>query len=79
MPIEYPNTPDLTMDGYSIPFKEKGLRGKAGSAPPLDLDKTPKGLPKTPGTMIHGVMGHVGPTVGKKKDMSKVRLYKTPN
>lgn len=36
------------------------------------MDKGTKGLPKVPGRMTSVTMGHTGPTVGKKKDISKV-------
>lgn len=73
IPIEYPNNPDVYVDEYGLPFKERGLRGKAGSAPPFDLDKGAKGLPKVAGRMTSVSMAHTGATVGKKKDVSKVR------
>ena len=72
MPIEYPTNPDVLIDEYPIPFKERGLRGKAGSAPPLDLNKTSRfneGLHA--GKMRSAVMGHAGPSVGKKKEQAR--------
>lgn len=72
VPIEYPTNPDVIVDSHSIPFKERGLRGKAGSAPPLDLDKSSRGLVRTAGRMASVSMGHTGPTVSKKKEFSKV-------
>ncbi|EJT49282.1 chromosome condensation-related protein [Trichosporon asahii var. asahii CBS 2479] len=71
IPIEYPTNPDCMVDDHMVPFKERGLRGKAGSAPPLDLDKGSRGLVRIPGRMGSLIMGHNGPTVGKKKEMSK--------
>lgn len=71
IPIEYPVNPDCMVDDHMVPFKERGLRGKAGSAPPLDLDKGSRGLVRIPGRMGSLIMGHNGPTVGKKKEMSK--------
>lgn len=71
IPIEYPVNPDCMVDDHMVPFKERGLRGKAGSAPPLDLDKGSRGLVRIPGRMGSLIMGHTGPTVGKKKDNSK--------
>lgn len=71
IPIEYPNNPDVTLDDYTVPFKERGLRGKAGSAPPLDLDKGSRGLARVPGRMMNLVMGHQGPTLSKNKSVSK--------
>ena len=72
MPIDYPNNPDVNVDDYPIPFKERGLRGKPGSAPPFDLDRGSRGLAKVPGRMVGVTMGHSGPSVGKKKEVSKV-------
>lgn len=72
IPIEYPTNPDVYVDEYPIPFKERGLRGKPGSAPPFDLDKGTKGLQKVAGRMTSVNMGHTGPSVGKKKEVSKV-------
>lgn len=71
VPIEYPTNPDASVDSHTVPFKERGLRGKAGSAPPLDLDKSSRGLVRTPGRMASLIMGHTGPTPTKKKEFSK--------
>nr|XP_018267423.1 uncharacterized protein I303_01410 [Kwoniella dejecticola CBS 10117]OBR89581.1 hypothetical protein I303_01410 [Kwoniella dejecticola CBS 10117] len=75
IPIEFPSNPDIMVDSYPLPFKEKGLRGKAGSAPPFDLEKGQHGLSRVPGRMITITMGHTGPTVGKKKDVAKRFFY----
>ncbi|WVW82607.1 hypothetical protein I302_104618 [Kwoniella bestiolae CBS 10118] len=75
IPIEYPSNPDIMVDSYPLSFKEKGLRGKAGSAPPFDLEKSPNGLSRVPGRMTTVAMGHTGPTVGKKKDVAKRFFY----
>ncbi|WWC99949.1 hypothetical protein V866_006858 [Kwoniella sp. B9012] len=75
IPIEYPSNPDIMVDSYPLSFKEKGLRGKAGSAPPFDLEKAPNGLSRVPGRMTTIAMGHTGPTVGKKKDVAKRFFY----
>ncbi|WWD17629.1 hypothetical protein CI109_102070 [Kwoniella shandongensis] len=75
IPIEYPSNPDVSVDNYNLSFKEKGLRGKAGSAPPFDLEKGPNGLSRVPGRMINVIFGHSGPTVGKKKEFSKRFFY----
>lgn len=72
IPIEYPSNPDAAVDDLAIPFKERGLRGKAGSAPPFDLDKGARGFPRAPGRMASVTFGHTGPTTGKKKDVTKV-------
>lgn len=72
VPIEYPTNPDVLVDGQVVPFKERGLRGKAGSAPPLDLDKSSRGLVRMAGRMAAVTMGHQGPTPSKKKELSKV-------
>lgn len=73
IPIEYPSSPDVLLDDQVVPFKERGLRGKAGSAPPLDIDKSPRGLVMMPGRMATVTMSHTGPTpVSKKKEFSKV-------
>lgn len=71
VPIEYPNNPDVVVDDHLVPFKERGLRGKAGSAPPLDLDKGSRGLSRIPGRSTIVIMGHQGPTVTKNKNISK--------
>lgn len=71
IPIEYPSNPDCMLDDHMVPFKERGLRGKPGSAPPLDLNKGSRGLALVPGRMATLQMGHTGPTVGKKKEQSK--------
>ncbi|KAK8866164.1 hypothetical protein IAR55_001315 [Kwoniella newhampshirensis] len=75
IPIEYPSNPDVSVDNYNLSFKEKGLRGKAGSAPPFDLEKGPNGLSRVPGRMTTVTVGHSGPTVGKKKEYSKRFFY----
>lgn len=62
------------MDDLVVPFKERGLRGKAGSAPPFDLNKSTKGLVLLPGRLASVMFGHTGPTTGKKKDQAKVSL-----
>lgn len=78
IPIEYPANPDVMVDDQTVPFKERGLRGKAGSAPPLDLDKTSRGLVLVPGRMASIRVGHTGPTpVTKKKEFSKVSTRQT--
>jgi len=74
IPIEYPSTPDVIVDGHVLVFKERGLRGKAGSAPPFDLDRSSRGIVLNPGRVTAVVMGHSGPTLGKRKDEAKVRL-----
>jgi E3 SUMO-protein ligase PIAS1 len=74
IPIEYPNAPDVTVDDSPISCKERGLRGKAGSAPPFDLDKSSRRLTRMPGRLATIVMGHSGPTVSKKKEVAKVRV-----
>ncbi|CAK9784636.1 hypothetical protein CC85DRAFT_325947 [Cutaneotrichosporon oleaginosum] len=71
VPIEYPANPDVVVDGHVVPFKARGLRGKAGSAPPLDLDKSSRGLVRTAGRMASMIMAHQGPTPSKKKEYSK--------
>ncbi|BEI93876.1 uncharacterized protein CcaverHIS019_0603350 [Cutaneotrichosporon cavernicola] len=71
VPIEYPSNPDVLVDGHTVPFKERGLRGKPGSAPPLDLDKSSRGLVRMAGRMASVSMGHTGPTASKKKEYSK--------
>lgn len=80
IPIEYPGNPEVSIDGTVLPFKEKGLRGKAGSAPPFDLDKpidsgvTVGGrVALVPGRLMSVNIGHRGPTTGKNKNQSKVR------
>ncbi|KIR52895.1 E3 SUMO-protein ligase PIAS1 [Cryptococcus gattii Ru294] len=78
IPIEYPGNPEVSIDGTVLPFKEKGLRGKAGSAPPFDLDKpinngvTVGGrVALVPGRLMSVNIGHRGPTTGKNKNQSK--------
>ncbi|KIR70994.1 E3 SUMO-protein ligase PIAS1 [Cryptococcus deuterogattii CA1014] len=78
IPIEYPGNPEVSIDGTVLPFKEKGLRGKAGSAPPFDLDKpinncvTVGGrVALIPGRLMSVNIGHRGPTTGKNKNQSK--------
>jgi hypothetical protein len=68
IPIEYPGQPEVFVDDYLIPFKEKGLRGKPGSAPPLDLDKSSRKLVRQPGRMASVSMSHMGPSLNKKKE-----------
>ncbi|ODN78029.1 hypothetical protein L202_05113 [Cryptococcus amylolentus CBS 6039] len=75
IPIEYPSLPDVYVDGVGLPFKEKGLRGKAGSAPPFDLEKAPARRGYMPGRMISVAFGHKGPTTGKNKSISKKFFY----
>jgi len=74
IPIEYPSNPDAYVDEYTVPFKERGLRGKAGSAPPLDLNKTTRGITLSVGRLTTVNIAHTGPTVGKKKEQAKVRV-----
>jgi hypothetical protein len=73
IPIEYPSVPDVRVDDMSIPFKERGLRGKAGSAPPFDMNKSARGLQFVPNRLASVSFGHTGATTGKKKDI-KVRI-----
>ncbi|WVF70628.1 hypothetical protein IAT40_005421 [Kwoniella sp. CBS 6097] len=75
LPIEFPSNPDCSVDNYGLSFKEKGLRGKAGSAPPFDLEKGPNGLSRVPNRPTYVTLGHSGPTVGKKKDQAKRFFY----
>ncbi|OCF32849.1 hypothetical protein I316_05485 [Kwoniella heveanensis BCC8398] len=75
LPIEFPSNPDCAVDNYGLAFKEKGLRGKAGSAPPFDLEKGPNGLSRVPNRPTYVTVGHSGPTVGKKKDQAKRFFY----
>ena len=72
IPIEYPSSPDVVFDGQLVAFKERGLRGKAGSAPPFDLTKNPTAASWNSSRLYSVVMGHTGPTTGKKKDITKV-------
>ncbi|KAK4689486.1 hypothetical protein P7C73_g627, partial [Tremellales sp. Uapishka_1] len=71
IPVDYPANPDVDVDDYRIEFRERGLRGKAGSAPPFDLDKSSKGLVLHPERMCSVTMRHTGPTVGKRKEVHK--------
>lgn len=59
------------MDSYIIPFKEKGLRGQPGSAPPFDIGKSTRGLQYSPGRLTSVAFGHTGPTNSKRKDLTK--------
>lgn len=68
VPIEFPNNPDAMLDDHMVPFKERGLRGKAGSAPPLDLDRGSRGLIRMAGRMASLSVGHTGSTLNKKKE-----------
>lgn len=72
IPVEYPAVPDIRVDDLSIPFKERGLRGKAGSAPPFDINRTSRGLTLVPNRLGSVTFGHTGATTGKKKEMIKV-------
>ncbi|ORY23366.1 hypothetical protein BCR39DRAFT_549475 [Naematelia encephala] len=71
IPIEYPSNPDAAIDDQVLHFKEKGLRGKPGSAPPFDLSRSQRGLNLAAGRLMTIVMGHTGPTTGKKKEIAK--------
>ncbi|WVR06101.1 hypothetical protein IAU60_003130 [Kwoniella sp. DSM 27419] len=75
IPIEFPANPHISVDHQDLSFKEKGLRGKAGSAPPFDLEKGPGGLSRAPNKITYITFGHSGPTVGKKKDQAKRFFY----
>lgn len=75
VPIEYPINPDVSVDDHPLPFKDRGLRGKAGSAPPFDLDKSHRGLVRIAGRMASIAVGHTGPTVTKKKEYTKKFWY----
>ena len=68
IPIEYPSNPDVSIDYQNVPFKQRGLRGKPGSAPPLDLGSSANGLSLNTGRMTSFVFGHTGPTSKKKED-----------
>ena len=68
LPIEYPSNPDVTVDHQVIPFKQRGLRGKPGSAPPLDLGSGNQKLNVSGSRMTSVVFGHTGPTQKKKED-----------
>ena len=72
IPIEYPTNPDISIDGMHIHFRERGLRGKPGSAPPIDLMRTHAQMVLASSRQVLVVMGHTGPTTGKRKDQAKV-------
>jgi E3 SUMO-protein ligase PIAS1 len=75
IPMDYPVTPEVFIDSLAVMIKDKGLRGKAGSAPPLDLNthnrlSTPKSVQLT--------VRHSGPSLNpKKKDDAKVGVHAT--
>lgn len=70
IPMDFPVTPDVTFEGMPILIKDKGLRNKAGSAPPLDLNAHRRiGVPK----QYTITMRHSGPSANpRKKEDSKV-------
>ncbi|ORX37448.1 hypothetical protein BD324DRAFT_450942 [Kockovaella imperatae] len=70
IPIEYPSNPDISVDYQNLPFKQRGLRGKPGSAPPFDLGSAPSGLSLNSNRMTTIVFGHTGPT-SKKSDWKR--------
>lgn len=70
LPIDFPSNPDVTFSGAPMVFKERGLRGKAGSAPPFDLGKVAFSLSADRLNTLN--FGHTGPTPSKKKDHAKV-------
>ncbi|WVQ82518.1 hypothetical protein IAT38_004647 [Cryptococcus sp. DSM 104549] len=71
VPIEFPNNPDVMVDySQSYHFKEKGLRGKAGSAPPFEVERAGK-LSLQPGRLSSVTFGQTGPTVAKRKEYAK--------
>jgi len=78
IPIEYPNNPDVLFDNSAVQFKERGLRGKAGSSPPFDLIKNPSHFVPNSTRLYNLVFGHTGPTTGKKKEMVKVSPTRWP-
>lgn len=72
IPVEYPNNPDVQLDGNALVFKERGLRGQPGSAPPFDLGKSTRALILSPSKLQNVTVAHSGPTTGKKKEVTKV-------
>jgi E3 SUMO-protein ligase PIAS1 len=73
IPIEFPANPDITFAGAPLDFKERGLRGKAGSAPPFDLGRANYSL--SPDRLQTLNFRQTGPTPSKKKDQAKVSPY----
>lgn len=71
LPIDFPSNPDVTFSGAPMVFKDRGLRGKPGSAPPFDLGKVAFSLNADRLNSLS--FGHTGPTPSKKKDTTKVR------
>lgn len=58
-----------------MPFTARGLRNKAGSAPPFDLQNGPRGITPTPGKMWTVTLKHSGPSVNPKKKEEAKRFY----
>jgi hypothetical protein len=49
------------------------LKGKAGTAAPVNLDVTPGALKKLAGVMNLLTFSHQGPSINKKTKIAKVR------
>jgi E3 SUMO-protein ligase PIAS1 len=72
IPIEYPSQPEVLYDDAPVIFKDKGLRGRAGTAPPLDVATSRKGINLLPGRLTTVQFAHMGPTLKKQSGPAKV-------
>jgi len=70
IPLEYPFHSEIILNSQSIPFK-KGLKGKAGTAAPVNLDVTPGALKKLVGLSNLVTFSHQGPSINKKTKVAK--------
>ena len=75
LPIDYPSTPEFDINGHLLPFTQRGLRNRAGSAPPFDLQSGPRGITPTAGKLWAVTLRHTGPSLNPKKKEEAKRFY----
>lgn len=71
IPLEFPFHSEINVNNQPIHFK-KGLKGKAGTAAPVNLDGGANILKKLSGVANQVYFAHTGPTLNKKTKVPKV-------
>ncbi len=71
VPLEFPTHAELFVNQNAISFK-KGLKGKANTAAPVNMDANGTTLKKVANILNTVAFSHQGPTINKKTKVSKV-------
>lgn len=71
IPLEFPAHAELLVNSHPISFK-KGLKGKANTAGPVNMDPNGTTLKKIANVMNTVMFSHQGPSLNKKTKVSKV-------